>query len=352
MTATPLLGIQQVSPTQTGKETTINDGFLALEQAGNATLAVSFAGGDVTLSANQFTRNMVFSLSGQLIARVLNIPAQINGVNTSRVFVVRNSGSYGITVQITGGAGTAVVVNANETRLLDVDGSGNIHVAAQPSSAFAVFTDATAARTLAASDRDAYVRMTNAAANTVTIPKNADVNIPIGTRIWIEQAGAGRTTIVPASGVTVRQPSTQAQLYLRSQYSQVWATKIATDEWVLGGDFGGLLNYVVGAFAVSSILTNEILLDHPAVSAFTFPANFAGSQASVGTNPAASFIMTVLKNGATVGTITISTAGVTGFATTGGSSISVAVGDVITVQAPATPDAAIARLRFSLKGFN
>jgi hypothetical protein len=49
-------------------------------------------------------------------------------------------------------------------------------------------------------------------------------------------------------GVTLRQSSTQAQLYLRAQFSQVWATKVGTDEWVLGGDFGGLLNYVAGGF--------------------------------------------------------------------------------------------------------
>jgi hypothetical protein len=352
MTATPLLGITELSPSQTGKETTINDGILALEAAGNATLAVSFAAGDVTLSVNQFTRNMVFACSGQLIARILNIPALVNGVNTSRVFVVRNSGAYAITVQVTGGAGTAVVLQPSEARLCDVDGAGNVKVAAQPPSAFAIFQDNTTARTLSAGDRDAYIRMNNASANAVTLPPNATVAIPVGTRVWIEQMGAGRTSIVAGAGVTIRQPSGSGVLYLRTQYSQVWATKVATDEWVLSGDFGGLLDYAAGGFALTNILSNEVLLDHPVIRAFTIAANFAGSYASVGTNPAATFILTVLKNGSSIGTITISTSGVATFATVSGLAYSFVPGDLLTVQAPSTVDASVARVRFTLKGTN
>jgi hypothetical protein len=352
MTATPLLGITELSPTQSGKETTINNAILALEAAGNATMAVSFAAGDVTLSVAQFTGNMVFALSGQLIPRILNIPALVNGSPTTRTFVVRNKGAYIITVQVTGGAGAAVNINPNETRLLDVDGAGNVGVAASPASAFAIFTDTTTARTLAPSDRDAYIRMTNGSANTVTVPLNATTAIPVGTRIWLEQAGAGRTTIAAAVGVTLRQSSPQAQLYLRTQFSQVWLTKVGTDEWVLGGDFGGLLNYCVGGFAPSNILASEVLADHPVVQAFTIPANFSGSQASVGTNPAATFVLTVLKNGVSIGTVSIGTGGVVTFATVSGLAYNFAVGDLLTVQAPATTDGSILRLRFTIKGIN
>lgn len=352
MPDTPLLGITELSPTQTGKETTINNAILALEGAGNATLAVSMVAGNVTLSAAQFTRSMVFNCTGLTAPRILNIPALINAVATSRVFVVRNSSAYAVTVQITGGAGTAVVLQPSEARLLDADGAGNIHVAAQPPSAFAIFTDATTARTLSASDRDAYIRMTNASANAVTLPPNATVAIPIGTRVWIEQAGAGRTTLVAGAGVTLRQSASTATLYCRAQYSQVWATKVGTDEWVLAGDFGGLIDYAVGGAAVNNILSNEILTDHPVIRAFTIPANFAGSYASVGTNPAATFILTVLKNGSSIGTITISTSGTATFATTGGLAQSFVAGDLLSVQAPSTVDASIGRLRYTIKGNN
>lgn len=352
MSTTPLLGIQELSPTQTGKETTINNAILALEAAENATLAVSMAANIVTLSVAQFTGNFIFRCSGQTGAAILQIPAQVNGVNTSRIFTVRNSGAYALTVQVNGSSGTVVTLNPNETRLLDVDGAGNVNVSAQPPSAFAVFSDATTARNMAASDSNAYIRMTNAAANTFTIQPNATVSIPVGTRVWVEQAGAGRTTIVAGVGVTLLQSSTQAQLYLRAQYSQVWMTKVATDTWVLAGDFGGLLNYNVGCAAPNNILASEVLLDHPVVANFTFATNFAGSQASAGTNPAATWVLTVLKNGTSVGTITFGTTGIVTFATSGGTSVSFAPGDLLTLQAPSTVDTVIARVRVTLKGTN
>lgn len=352
MPATPFLGITELSPTQTGKETTINNAILALEAAGNATLAVAMAAGNVTLSVAQFTNNFVFRASGQTAPRILNIPATVNGANTSRIFAVRNNGSFALTVQVTGGVGTAVVLNPSETRLLDVDGAGNVGVSASPPSAFAVFTDGNAARTLSAGDREAYLRMTNGSANTVTIPPNATVSMPVGSRVWVEQAGVGRTTIVAGVGVTLRQSSTQAALYLRTQYSQVWMIKIATDEWVLGGDFGGLLDYVVGGAAPNNILSLEILTDHPVIRSFTIPANFSGSFASVGTNPAATFILTVLKNGVSIGTISIATSGFVSYATSGGLAQTFVAGDLLSVQAPSSTDGSIARLRYTIKGNN
>lgn len=352
MPTTPLLGITELTPTQTGKETTINNAVLALEAAGNATLAVAMAAGNVTLSVAQFTGNFVFRATGLTAPRILNIPALVNGVNTSRIFAVRNGSAFALTVQVTGGAGTAVVLNPTETRLLDVDGAGNVGVAAQPPSAFVIVTDVTTARVLSAGDRDAYVRMNNASANTVTLPPNASVAMAIGTRVWIEQAGAGRTTLVAGAGVTLRQSASTATLYCRAQYSQVWATKVGTDEWVLAGDFGGLIDYAVGGAAANNILSNEFLTDHPVIRAFTIPANFAGSFASAGTNPAASYVLTVFKNGVSIGTITIATSGFVTYATASGLSVSFVAGDLLSVQAPSTVDVSIARLRYTIKGNN
>lgn len=61
----------------------------------------------------------------------------------------------------------------------------------------------------------------------------------------------------------------------------------------------------------------------------TLPANFAGSGGRApGINPAATYTVTVKKNGSTVGTATCSTAGAWSFASSGGASVSFAVGDV------------------------
>jgi hypothetical protein len=90
------------------------------------------------------------------------------------------------------------------------------------------------AYTLVLGDQSNLVSMTNASANTLTIPTNASVAYPVGCSIRLYQGGAGQTTIAPTGGVTLR--SAGAATKLRVQYS--WATlfKKGTDEWVLYGD--------------------------------------------------------------------------------------------------------------------
>jgi hypothetical protein len=112
----------------------------------------------------------------------------------------------------------------------------------------------------------------------------------------------------------------------------------------------GVTAYRYGGFAAASILASEILMEHVVTLAHSLPANFAGSKASVGVSPAATWTANVQKNGANVGTISISTGGVVTFATTGGSAVALVPGDVVTLVAPGTADTTIARLRFTFEG--
>lgn len=75
-------------------------------------------------------------------------------------------------------------------------------------------------------------------------------------------------------------------------------------------------------------------------TACTFPVNFDGSAGDVQTNPAATYTITVKKNGVECGTVVISTAGVFSFTTTGGAAVSCVFGDAITFHAPDTGTAA------------
>lgn len=92
----------------------------------------------------------------------------------------------------------------------------------------------TASYTLVLSDADKLVEMNVGSANNLTIPLNSSVAFPIGTQILLAQYGAGQTTIVATSGVTVR--SNGGKLKLNVQYSGATLIKIATDEWYLFGD--------------------------------------------------------------------------------------------------------------------
>jgi hypothetical protein len=88
--------------------------------------------------------------------------------------------------------------------------------------------------TLVASDKDSVVRRSNASANTTTIPPNSSVAFPIGSEIHCFQWGAGQTTWVAGSGVTIR--SRDAKLGFAGQYAGATALKVDTNEWVVIGD--------------------------------------------------------------------------------------------------------------------
>jgi hypothetical protein len=92
----------------------------------------------------------------------------------------------------------------------------------------------TASYTLVLGDADKLVEINNASANNLTVPLNSSVAFSTGTQILLAQYGAGQTTIVATSGVTIR--SNGAKLKLNAQYSGATLVKIAENEWYLFGD--------------------------------------------------------------------------------------------------------------------
>jgi hypothetical protein len=92
----------------------------------------------------------------------------------------------------------------------------------------------TASYTLVNSDRSKMVEMNVATANNLTIPLDSSVPFAIGTQIEVSQYGAGQTTIVATSGVTIR--SASGNLKIASQYVAVSLLKIGTNEWYCFGN--------------------------------------------------------------------------------------------------------------------
>lgn len=91
----------------------------------------------------------------------------------------------------------------------------------------------TASYTLALDDNGKMVEISNASANTLTIPLNSSIAFPVGTQITILQTGVGQTTIAGTGGVTV---NASPGLKLRSQWSSAVLIKRATNTWVAVGD--------------------------------------------------------------------------------------------------------------------
>lgn len=107
--------------------------------------------------------------------------------------------------------------------------------------------------------------------------------------------------------------------------------------------------FILGTYFVTCPPSGEVLIDLPFTVAVDFAALWAGAVGSVLVNPTASYVLDIRKGtpGAftSVGTVTISTAGVFTFAGTA----DFAIGDRFRLVAPAV-DASIGGLAISFKG--
>lgn len=97
----------------------------------------------------------------------------------------------------------------------------------------ATINDETASYTAVLSDE--VVIMDNAAANDFTVPPNSSVAFAVGRSLEVWQKGAGQTTIVAGSGVTILYHADNT-LKLKGQNSGCSLRKVATDTWRLIGD--------------------------------------------------------------------------------------------------------------------
>jgi hypothetical protein len=138
---------------------------------------------------------------------------------------------------ITGAATTIDTENLTASRALVSDGSGKVAVSSVTSTELGYVSGVTSAVQTQVDSKTAKLITTNrqtATANNLTIPLNSSVAFPTGTQILLAQYGAGQTTIVATSGVTVR--SNGGKLKLNVQYSGATLIKIGTDEWYCFGD--------------------------------------------------------------------------------------------------------------------
>lgn len=91
-----------------------------------------------------------------------------------------------------------------------------------------------ASGTLAATDAGGLIKMNRGSAQTLNIPANASVAIPVDDAISAQQIGAGVLTIDAPTGVTLNGVDGGSAAITR-RYGAVTLTKIATDAWVMSG---------------------------------------------------------------------------------------------------------------------
>jgi len=166
------------------------------------------------------------SAAGELTLRQTN--AVLGNIVTN--LIRKNAGSP--EGSVTAPVGAVCQDTTNGIFYVKTVGTGNTGWAAVGGPAV-INTQAATDYTLVLADQGKTVEMNHADANTVEVPPNDDVAFPTGTRIDVVQYGAGQTTLVPGSGVTIN--SASGNLVIAEQYAGVTLYKRDTNEWVAIG---------------------------------------------------------------------------------------------------------------------
>jgi Protein of unknown function (DUF2793) len=107
--------------------------------------------------------------------------------------------------------------------------------------------------------------------------------------------------------------------------------------------------YDVGAFSEAAPTASQIMLRHVFARQVIFPSGLSPSQGVAGTAATGSTVFDIQKNGSSAGSMTFAASGTTAtFAMS--TQTTFAAGDKLTVVAPATPDATLAKIAFTLAG--
>lgn len=100
---------------------------------------------------------------------------------------------------------------------------------------FTVTASTTTSITLDLTNEKQYIRFTDAAGATVTVPPQSSISWPSDVEIMVEQAGAQTIRISPGVGVTINTPYGYLSR-TRTQYSVLSIKRVSSDVWTCWGD--------------------------------------------------------------------------------------------------------------------
>jgi len=236
---------------QSSAQFTVGDGTITeIKLADNSVTSAKIAPGTViaadiaagTITATELADGAVTSgkiLDGTIVNADINASAAIAlsklATSTAGNIIVYNSSGVPTAVAETGDvtiSDTGVTAIASGV-IVDADISATAAIEIGKIADVTIDTK-TSNYTLVLTDKNKFIEMNLAGANTVSVPTNS-VAFPIGSQIHITQYGAGKTQIVAVTPGTTTIRSAPGT-YLRAQYSSATLIKRATEEWYLVGD--------------------------------------------------------------------------------------------------------------------
>lgn len=311
MTTTTNLLITHIEQSQAQKEVTANEAFEAIDNAMSEIYSASLSSGNVIITSAQSTRAILIAATGCTVGgRTLTVP------QIKRLFLVKSDGANTQTFSVVRGS-TSISVVVGETALFYSDGTANGLLEIATTTATSVpdqFTDLSdVPGAYGTGDAGLFVRVN-------------------GTEDGLEFANASFLDLSDAPASFSGQGGKAVQVNPAGT-----ALEFATKPYIVGMTYNGKPS------------ASLVLIRHPVTEAVTFPASMTGSYGVAGTAATAQTDFDLQKNGVSFGTLRFAAAG-TSATFIAASSTSFAAGDILTVVAPASQDATLAGLGFSLKG--
>jgi hypothetical protein len=312
-------------------------GTSLITDSGSTTGVMKFktivAGTNVTLAADS-NGNMVINGATQT-APVTSVSGQTGAVV---VEAIDNSDASGTSLIVASGSSTGVIrlktIVAGSGITLAADGNGNLQISSGSAYTLPAATTSTLGGVIVGSN------LSVTGGGTLSVPL-ATTTTPGVVTVGSGLAVSAGVLSATGSGVTSFNTRVGAVTFQASDLTGVGGattTQLAAAKYY---DIPGGLSGLPGA--------SQLLLEHVAVRTITWSANFAGSQSYASAAATSSATFNILVNGSVIGTMVFAASATTATFTLSGSA-TITPGQVLTVVAPASPDATLANVSFTLLG--